>query len=1298
MAPRNGASRVSIEPAITSSPDPLADSFNDSFSSLRQGTQQPLPSTFRSSPAKRRSSSGKTLQFEDVIITSPVKAGNRQSSPLRGEDNPSPWRIRVTVQAEPDDEDGEPMTEQMRTRNIRLNDEQDSSLAQRGRKSGRAAKSSPAKGAKRNSTPGRGRGRGRRKSVTDLDITVLGDEDGDDRHTPRKRKTAGRKSKMTETGENDPALEAQSDNKPKRGRPKAKKSVEAFDIAVDEDPQEDRLKGSNRDEAPQESTSSLRELDFNRVALRPRQVNGLKASQSSVSNGESKMRSSTRQASTTSTDYPTPEPSAEDEDSVNEEPNYPDPTDQHDEYDTIMESEGFTMISLDSLSSTKQDSGQQDPNSAHDYSSPIQTALTPQAASAHKSMSSLQPLSAIPSHLHHDHDQSEISSTVPTPPSATALSLAVTPYQFTQNQASPTLPSPPSPPKPSPVARSSTNKSTSLPRLCRVVRAGIALQGVLSPNQESLTKKRQQRLRSPLVPAEKSSSKAKERLDDLFGGFDSGMRRELRAGLRFGEELARRMQGEGSNTLSEQVEEEDDPRVPSINEQASPDDETAKKPKMDFKRSLASSTAALSQQEQAWQLEREAVSRRIQEAKLDQVIIINSDDDHDSDGETQPNGHQGWADGSLRRETGHQEESDYDDDEDIWLSEADRSNENIDPSTTPQQFQQQQIPQRQAENQRQQQAQDQPPRRRSIPSPWKRGEDVDRSSIVSVAAMDETSGLFWLQERPSKLRQDVRRASNVQINRDQRVKQFDLQGVLERSKGSSGLNDASLIDPRAAMDNQPETSGVDGNDDNTNDMTTSAIDVSNSENGADEPSNIMSENEPSNEELEEEHFLSSHVSAITSSRRSARLSNPNLSTSLLSSPPPSSPPLPRKIPVNFNDSSSFLSAAPSSAAKGAAGLPPPLKSSSASNSGPCTPILKKTGSAIELRGRSVEKANANKERRVSFSPLVDTRCFEVVSPEVEGDSFENALEEEEDGSGEMGEEDELEDGDELEEEAEDDDTIEVGIRGGMESARDNGSGNNGGWAPAGRSATTTQTSTPMSDPASTSAHFQHREQTSAPSSSSSSSWLGRLTSLFGTSSSLSPSVSAPTTTPASLPDASKALPFLSVASSATSSTTQRASDADADAEFTKTHHRLLLALYLESINHPCASSSSFSSSSLPSKPNSKTIEEPIKIRPSIQHLVNRAKYSNKKKGGKEWVFDQQGAEVVERWFRCVEGDGGREGLGVGVKGEGGVEGVKEGVKRWSGREREVGKRLFSVRVGWEEREREREREMKDGLR
>ncbi|KAL2043671.1 hypothetical protein ABVK25_012554 [Lepraria finkii] len=92
------------------------------------------------------------------------------------------------------------------------------------------------------------------------------------------------------------------------------------------------------------------------------------------------------------------------------------------------------------------------------------------------------------------------------------------------------------------------------PKLARVVRAGFALQGVLSPKEKkklglpfrsserpspflAVGNAASQRRHSSPVSKAKSP---KDRLDDLFSEFGAGTRRELKAGLRLGEELAKR--------------------------------------------------------------------------------------------------------------------------------------------------------------------------------------------------------------------------------------------------------------------------------------------------------------------------------------------------------------------------------------------------------------------------------------------------------------------------------------------------------------------------------------------------------------------------------------------------------------------------------------------------------------------------------------------------------------------------------------------------------------------------------------
>jgi hypothetical protein len=75
-------------------------------------------------------------------------------------------------------------------------------------------------------------------------------------------------------------------------------------------------------------------------------------------------------------------------------------------------------------------------------------------------------------------------------------------------------------------------KRTPTPKLARVVKAGIALQGLVDFIREP----------SPDRLSVDSAASKKRRLDTLFSGFGEGTRRELRAGLRLGEKIARMSQ------------------------------------------------------------------------------------------------------------------------------------------------------------------------------------------------------------------------------------------------------------------------------------------------------------------------------------------------------------------------------------------------------------------------------------------------------------------------------------------------------------------------------------------------------------------------------------------------------------------------------------------------------------------------------------------------------------------------------------------------------------------------------------
>ncbi|KAL9602678.1 MAG: hypothetical protein Q9219_001668 [cf. Caloplaca sp. 3 TL-2023] len=368
--------------------------------------------------------------------------------------------------------------------------------------------------------------------------------------------------------------------------------------------------------------------------------------------------------------------------------------------DSVLESEGFSMVSVSSLASAQSASGKE--------------------ASSRTAMNAL---SISPTKRH------------------------VTP-SITQHS-----PVPPSSPKPVAVMQScrEIDKPTAgTPRLARVVRAGIALQGVLSPANQRRGAQQSSRINSSSPLSGASSPIA--RLDDLFSGFGPGTQRELRAGLRLGEELAKRqnsaagppdrhhdVQADG-NVFAASTE-ISYPQLPdtgaaagyclkipgspsfSNNQLPSParSEVGADDDRMSWKydtlpqciaapyankevSAIANSPIGLHHskdhtmlaREAEWQREREAVSRQIQEANPSQVIVIHSDDEDDD----------GGADSA---------QADPEDDADIWQQEAQNSSTDHSTSDVPPIFRQTEAPK---------------PRRSQLPSPWmQKTRDVSQISL-----------------------------------------------------------------------------------------------------------------------------------------------------------------------------------------------------------------------------------------------------------------------------------------------------------------------------------------------------------------------------------------------------------------------------------------------------------------------------------------------------------------------------------------------------------------------------------------
>ncbi|KAL8712668.1 MAG: hypothetical protein Q9220_003200 [cf. Caloplaca sp. 1 TL-2023] len=383
------------------------------------------------------------------------------------------------------------------------------------------------------------------------------------------------------------------------------------------------------------------------------------------------------------------------------------------EYDSILDSEGFSMVSVSSIPSTQG-----------------------------------------------EHRLSSI---------AKASSSRVTPYapkgNITPSTGSGSLRLP-FPPKPAPVEqeiREIEKPNEGTPRLARVVRAGIALQGVLNPGSSNHGSPLAQRKgSSPLDVA----TSPKDRLDKLFNGFGLETQRELRAGLRLGEELARRQTQANNPPPSIEVDKDvfgPDPKIsypqlpgvaashsygvaatssantgspPFFNAQLpspSDSDVDANDERMSWKYDTMREDGRSSlnpgsvearkspidrtmlAREAEWQREREAISKQIENANASQVIVIDDSDDENLGGQV------ACSSQVLN-----------DEDADIWQEEAYISADHPSSADVLPIFLQQE-PRK--------------PRRSQLPSPWtKKSQDVS----VTTAELDHED-LFWQPKETSAI-------------------------------------------------------------------------------------------------------------------------------------------------------------------------------------------------------------------------------------------------------------------------------------------------------------------------------------------------------------------------------------------------------------------------------------------------------------------------------------------------------------------------------------------------------------------
>lgn len=366
-----------------------------------------------------------------------------------------------------------------------------------------------------------------------------------------------------------------------------------------------------------------------------------------------------------------------------------DPPSEHDEFDSILGSEGFSMVSVSSLSSAKPYSDNLAEIDEHfdNYASnqkecSLAGALKPDEKPGYSPLNTNIKIK----------DPQENAETQESPPHCSREELItdrrpmpdLTPLKISSaTLIPPMIKVPNTSNSPRPLEK----PSDGTPRLVRVVRAGIALQGVLSPRGKS-------EVDSAEICIPPSSTPVKspiERLDSLFGGFGAGTRRELRAGLRLGEQLAKRQQLLPRRSVADLQPEDDvfsqgkvassfkppknetglaytlrlpghgqtgqfpnlsNKQLPSPERSEIDKDESEMNWRLDItedarltnirigNRSIPTvidqifEGSTIAREEEEYRLERAAVSREIENANASQVMVINSDseeEEHDHD-------------------------------------------------------------------------------------------------------------------------------------------------------------------------------------------------------------------------------------------------------------------------------------------------------------------------------------------------------------------------------------------------------------------------------------------------------------------------------------------------------------------------------------------------------------------------------------------------------------------------------------------------------------------------------------------
>ncbi|KAF2099717.1 hypothetical protein NA57DRAFT_75220 [Rhizodiscina lignyota] len=313
---------------------------------------------------------------------------------------------------------------------------------------------------------------------------------------------------------------------------------------------------------------------------------------------------------------------------------------------TMLDSEGFSMVSLESVETgrdvtTTADTLQPEKSqmSVREITQlPRNISISTTVSSSEEHGSQLLTPSPSGSSMANIESRPGTPSIMPSSPPAVRAS-----EEHTPSFARPSLSQPPQ------IAVPSSHHRVTTPQMSKVAGLGMALQGIV---------------KSPILLS--CTTKSKESADSadnsLFHGFSANTRRQLHAGLKLGEELARRSPCPASVSSSNgSTGSVNYPRLPTPedNEQASvtvplpptekvdiqypsmsaaqPDDHLSSSVRSYDEMSWMPTTAPKDRptcispdsMEAQWQREREAVSRQIEQADPNEVIVVNDKEDTD---------------------------------------------------------------------------------------------------------------------------------------------------------------------------------------------------------------------------------------------------------------------------------------------------------------------------------------------------------------------------------------------------------------------------------------------------------------------------------------------------------------------------------------------------------------------------------------------------------------------------------------------------------------------------------------------